>query len=169
MNPCLEVDQYPLSKTEDLLASLAGSQKFTTWMWYMLTRRYSLRTNLDSTRRWIHINGYTSIGGYHLVLSQHLPFFSGWWTAYYRAYHTLYGILMTYSLLEQMSRNIYGIWKRLQEHSIRLRMKKCSYFQKSVEFLGHLIDAKGLHTMSKKVETIQLAPTPKDQSNWGLS
>ena len=43
-------------------------------------------------------------------------------------------------------------------------MNKCSFLEKSVEYLGHCIDATGLHTTTKKVEAVQLAPTPKDQN-----
>ena len=29
LNPCLEIDQYPLPKQQDLFATLAGGQRFT--------------------------------------------------------------------------------------------------------------------------------------------
>lgn len=38
----------------------------------------------------------------------------------------------------------------------------CSFLQESVEYLGHCIDGKGLHTSAKKVGAIQLAPTPQN-------
>ncbi len=55
-------------------------------------------------------------------------------------------ILITGVDEEEHLRNLEEVLKRLQQHGIRLRMKKCSCFQNSVEFLGHCIDAKGLHT-----------------------
>lgn len=60
--------------------------------------------------------------------------------------------------------NLEEVLRRLQHHGIWLRMKKCSFLQKSVEYLGHCIDATSLHTTSKKVEAVQLAPTPCDQT-----
>ena len=45
---------------------------------------------------------------------------------------------------------------RLQCHGIRLKLGKCSFPQESVEYLGHHIDAEGLHTTSRKVEAVQL-------------
>ena len=50
--------------------------------------------------------------------------------------------------------NLEEVLRRLQFHGIRLKKKKCSFLQDSVEFLGHCIDAKGLHTTSEKVEAI---------------
>ena len=47
---------------------------------------------------------------------------------------------------------------------LRANKAKCTFFQDSVAFLGHKVDAKGLHTTSEKVEAIKLAPRPKDQS-----
>ncbi len=35
--------------------------------------------------------------------------------------------------------------------------------QDSVEFLGHTIDQKGLHTTFAKVDAVRMAPTPKNQ------
>ena len=43
---------------------------------------------------------------------------------------------------------------------IRVNAAKCVFLQNSVEYLGHVIDADGLHTSSKKVKAIQDAPTP---------
>ena len=40
------------------------------------------------------------------------------------------------------------------------KREKCSFYQESVEYLGHHVDASGVHTSPKKVQTIQDAPEP---------
>lgn len=40
-------------------------------------------------------------------------------------------------------------------------MNKCKFFKKEVEFLGHIIDNKGIHPTEDKVEAIKEAPSPK--------
>ena len=42
------------------------------------------------------------------------------------------------------------VLKRLLEHGVCLKKEKCQFLQDSVEYLGHRIDAQGVHTSEKK-------------------
>ena len=57
-----------------------------------------------------------------------------------------------------------GVLKCLQYHGIKLKLSKCKFFQKSVEYLGHKIDATGLHPTSEKIKAIVNAPQPRNVS-----
>ena len=48
--------------------------------------------------------------------------------------------------------------KRLQEHGVGLKKEKCQFLQDSVEYLGHRIDAQGVHTSEMKLKAIVEAP-----------
>ena len=54
------------------------------------------------------------------------------------------------------------VFRRLHEHGIRLKKDKCHFFQSYVEYLGHVIDARGVHTSEKKVQAIVEAPAPQN-------
>ena len=54
------------------------------------------------------------------------------------------------------------VLRRLQEKGIYLRHDKCHFIQPSVRYLGHYIDAKGIHTSAKKVKAIEDAPVPQN-------
>ena len=43
-----------------------------------------------------------------------------------------------------------------------MKREKCAFFQNSVEYLGHLVDAAGLHTLPSSVEAIVQAPKPEN-------
>ena len=73
-------------------------------------------------------------------------------------------ILITCANDQEHLRNMEELIKRLQYHGIHLKLSKCSFLQESVEYLCHCIDAEGLHATSRKVEAIQLVPTPKGQT-----
>ncbi|KAL3988098.1 5-hydroxytryptamine receptor 3 [Sarotherodon galilaeus] len=60
-----------------------------------------------------------------------------------------YNSLLEWPQLQQYSR---GPWKRC----------KCAFMQEKVEYLGHIVDAQGLHPVEKKVKAIMDAPTPKN-------
>ena len=52
------------------------------------------------------------------------------------------------------------VLQRLQKYNIRARREKCAFMSTSVEYLGHVVDAQGLHTTLGKVEAISQAPEP---------
>ena len=58
--------------------------------------------------------------------------------------------------------NLEEVLSRLQAHEVHLKREKCRFFQSSVEYLGHLISAEGVHTTKSKVVAIQEAPAPKN-------
>ena len=50
----------------------------------------------------------------------------------------------------------------LKSAGLRLKKEKCSFMTDSVTFLGHKIDAQGLHPIPDKIEGIKEAPSPKN-------
>ena len=59
-------------------------------------------------------------------------------------------------------RNLAEVLERLEKHGIRMKKSKCTFMQGSVEYLGHRVDAEGLHTTSDKLDAIVSAPEPKN-------
>jgi len=62
--------------------------------------------------------------------------------------------------------HLQEVLKRLQHYGVCLKQSKCHFFKESVEFLVHCIDANGLYTT--KIEAIQMAPRPTDQTQLRL-
>ena len=56
--------------------------------------------------------------------------------------------------------NLEVVLQRLQSRGIKVRLDKCRFMQQSVEYLGHRIDATGLHPTSDKIKAIVDAPEP---------
>ena len=53
--------------------------------------------------------------------------------------------------------------KRLQQAGLPLKKEKCEFLATyAIIYLGHKIDAKGLHPTNDKVDAISRAPTPKN-------
>ena len=63
---------------------------------------------------------------------------------------------------EEHVRTLEEVFKRLQSHGIRLKKSKCRFLESSVDYLGHIIDAEGLHTSPTKIEAITQAPRPRN-------
>ena len=48
----------------------------------------------------------------------------------------------------------------LRRAGVKLKRDKCVFMQKSIKYLGHVLDASGLHLNPDKVEAILKAPQP---------
>ena len=164
VNRSLEIDQYSLPKPEDLFASLTGGQKFSI---IDLTQAYLQMELEDDSKEFVTINTHMGLYRY-----SRLPFGVASAPAIFQ--RTMDTILQGLSHVqcyiddiivigtddEEHIRNLEEVLARLRSHGIRVKSSKCSFFQ---EYLGHKITSEGLHTTTKKVDTIQLAPIPKNQ------
>ena len=60
---------------------------------------------------------------------------------------------------EQHLHRLKEVFKRLKDAG---KQEKCAFFQQSVEYLGHMVDAEGLHPLPSKLEAIIKAPKPEN-------
>ena len=54
------------------------------------------------------------------------------------------------------------VFTRLEQWGVRVNLAKCSFAQTSVEYLGHRLDAEGVHPTSEKLKAIIGAQKPRD-------
>ena len=55
-----------------------------------------------------------------------------------------------------------AVLERLETEGLTLKRSKCTFMCKQVEYLGHVVSEKGVHTFPDKIRAIQEAPTPKN-------
>ena len=53
------------------------------------------------------------------------------------------------------------IFKRLKAAGLKLKLEKCCFFKKHIQYLGHLISAEGIEPLPEKLESIAKMPAPK--------
>ena len=63
---------------------------------------------------------------------------------------------------EQHLKRLNVVLQRLQNAGLRLKDSKCEFLVASVTYLGHQIDADGLHPVNEKIKAIQDAPEPRN-------
>ena len=64
------------------------------------------------------------------------------------------------STFEQTFEGLQLIFERFQGARLKLKVAKCKFFQKSVEFLGHIVSDKGISCDPKKLEAVVNWPKP---------
>ena len=66
---------------------------------------------------------------------------------------------------ENHEQDLEALLKILNENNLHLSLHKCSFFQKEISFLGHLINDKGLTPLPEKVSAIANFPLPNTLGN----
>ena len=64
----------------------------------------------------------------------------------------------------QHLQTLEAVLSKLQTVGLRVKQEKCIFLASSVEYLGHLIDAIGLHPLPAKVQAIREVPVPRNVS-----
>ena len=165
VNPVLDVNQYPLPRPNDLFATLAGGKHFST---LDLSHAYNqLQLDKDS-RKYLTINTHHGLYRY-----TRLPFGVGSAPALFQKFMDLIlqgleGVICYLDILvsgqteaEHLD-NLRKVFQRLQDHGVRIKRDKCTFLKPSVQYLGHRIDAQGLHATDDKIKALTEAPTPKN-------
>ena len=167
VNPVLQIDKYPIPKPEDLLTVLAGGQKFSK---LDLSQAYQQMLLHPDDRKYTTINT-------HLGLFQYtrLPFGIASVPAIFQHQmeKILQGIpniacylddvLITGKNNTEHVATLEKVFDRLYQWGLRLKRTKCEFLKESVQYLGYVVDAQGLHTAPDKIQAITDAPSPKTQ------
>ena len=64
--------------------------------------------------------------------------------------------------INDMLDQIELVFNRLKQYNLKIKPKKCQFFDTSVLFLGHILSAKGISANPEKVEKVQTWPVPKN-------
>ena len=168
INQALAVDQYPLPKPADLFASLTGGKVFTK---LDLSQAY-LQLQLDEeSSTYVTINTHQC-----LYRFKRLPFGVASAPAMFQklmdtVLQGLSGVMcyiddILISTSDKSSHlDVLGeVLTRLDKHGFRLKREKCQFLMSAVEYLGHQIDASGIHTMPDKIDAVVNAPPPQNVS-----
>ena len=166
VNPVSKLERYPI--VEDLFARLSGGKHFTK---LDLSHAYQqLPLDVDSMK-YVVVNTHKGLfrytrlpfgtasapGIFQRVIESILQGIEG-------AVVYLDDILITGSSEEAHLKTLDEVLSRLDRAGLRVRREKCAFMRPTVTYLGHKIDADGLHPVPDRVTAIQEAPSPKSVS-----
>ena len=63
---------------------------------------------------------------------------------------------------EEHLQHLEEIFERLQQAGLKLKLQKCSFFKKHIQYLGHLISDEGIQPLPEKLESIVKMPIPQN-------
>jgi len=168
VNSQLNITQYPIANPEKLFMSVAGGHTFSKLDGSNAYHQIELD---DSCKKFLVINTHKGLYRYN-VLPQGVASSPAIFQEF--ADKLLHGIPMSGSYIDDVLcsahsdqdhlRSLKTIFQRMREANYFLSKDKCQFLQPSVEFLGHVLSNRGIHTSPKKLEAIQAIQAPKDVS-----
>ena len=69
-------------------------------------------------------------------------------------------ILIASSTHEEHVRTLHAVFRTIQEHGLGIALKKCSFFQSAISFLGFEIDVNGASPPEDRVKALKSLPMP---------
>jgi hypothetical protein len=66
---------------------------------------------------------------------------------------------------EEHEHHLRLVLKVLREHQLYAKLSKCSFYQKHIHYLGHIMSEQGIAIDPEKIEAIRGWPTPRNVSN----
>ena len=166
VNPQLKVDQYPLSRIQDIFASLAGGQKFTK---IDLRQAYNQLEMSEDSKSYLTINTHKGLYSYNRLVFGIAASPSIWQRTMDQILKDipntsciLDDIIITGKSDEEHLKTLETVLQRLQDYNLRVNRDKCSFFQEEITYCGHKINANGLHKTQDKIKAVINAPVPEN-------
>ena len=163
-NRVCAVDKYPIPKVTDVFSKLAGGETFSK---IDLSQAYSQVPVNETSQKYLTVN--THKGLYQVT---RLPFgVSSAPGIFQRLMDCLVGdiagvvcylddILITGSDSASHASSLRKVLERLRKAGLKVKAEKCKLMLPSIVYLGHRLDAEGIHPTEEKVQALQKAPAP---------
>lgn len=166
LNPALEDVVYPLPVIDEILSCLAH------YSWFVkldLTGAY-LQLAVDEESQ--HLTAINTLNGLYKFLR--LPFGIKTAPSHFQSVidQILQGlegvvayfddILIAGKTPKECAERLRLVLTRLREFNVQVNYDKCNFFERKLEYLGHVISEDGVAPCVSKVEALLHAPPPKD-------
>ena len=165
LNQVTKANSYPLPLIDDILALLGKAKYFTSLdlksgYWQVLMEEVDKEKTAFACHPGLFEFNVMPFGLccapaiFQELMSIVLQGLGHFATAY------LDDILIYSETLEQHMSHLETVFERLRQHGLKLKLKKCSFLQLETQYLGFIINGRGISPDPKKVEAIRSLPTP---------
>ncbi|XP_058816916.1 uncharacterized protein K02A2.6-like [Topomyia yanbarensis] len=168
LNAALQPNQYPLPLPDDIFAKLTNCKVFSQ---IDLSDAF-LQVEVDEQyRKLLTINTHRGLYSYNRLP----PGVKIAPSAFQQLIDTmLAGLQFTCGYLDDVivggkteedhDRNLRAVLKRIQDFGFTIRVDKCTFRKQQVQYVGHIVDSRGLRPDPAKIEVISKLPPPTDVS-----
>ena len=163
VNQATNTDTYPLPRIEEVLATLSGGKLFSK---IDLASAYQQVLLDEDSKKYTAINTHKGLFVYNRLCFGVNSAVSIFQRIMENIMKDLNVVVYLDDLLvmgkddAQHLRNLDRVLQRLQENGLRVKKSKCEFGRTRIEYLGHVLDEKGVYRSKDKVRAIHEAPAP---------
>ena len=165
LNEITKKNSYPLPLIDDLLSILGEAKVFTSLdlksgYWQVSVAEEDREKTAFSCFRGAYEFcqmpfGLTSAPSvFMMLMSTVLSGLEGFAVAY------LDDVLIFSKSVEEHWDHVRTVFKRLEEHNLKLKLKKCQFMRKEINYLGFVVGQEGVQPDPEKVRAIRSMPPP---------
>ena len=168
LNAVTKKDAHPLPRVDDLLDALQGSCMFST----LDLRSGYWQVSVDPQDQ--HKTAFVTPSG--LWEFERMPFgVSNGCATFQRAIEIVLSgltyetclcyfddVIVPSSNLKQQCDRLTLVLERFRKHNLRVKATKCTFGANQVNYLGHVVSAKGVHTDPDKIKAVSLLAEPQN-------
>ncbi|XP_063690927.1 uncharacterized protein LOC134823403 isoform X1 [Bolinopsis microptera] len=166
LNKCISTRQYPLPTVEECLNAVQGGQTFSK---IDIKKAYNNLLIRNEDRVLTTLNTHKGLYQWN-----RLPDGINSASAIFQSCmdDTLWGVPMTCCRIDDILVsgrnesdhliNLNNVRSRLEQRGFKCKTEKTSFMQKEVVYLGHVVSAEGIKPVKSKVESMLMAPEPRN-------
>ncbi|XP_063837227.1 uncharacterized protein K02A2.6-like [Ostrinia nubilalis] len=169
VNPAIEVDTYPLPAAVESFVKLSGGRVFSkldlklAYLQLKVDEDTAKLLTLNTPLGLMKMNrlafGVNAAPGiFQRVMANALSGLEG-------VACLLDDVAVAGRTLTEHNERLVAVLKKLNDLGFHLNPKKCVFATNSIHFLGHMIDAEGLHPSPLKVKEIKEKPVPTNKES----
>ena len=166
VNPISTLDKYPIPKVDDLFSTLSGGKVFSK---IDLSQAYQQLPLAVESKPYVTINTHKGLFRYTRLpygISSAPGIFQNIMENVLKGIHKvivyLDNILISGADEPEHLQILGQVLIRLDNAGLRVKKEKCEFLVPSVTYLGHKIDANGLHPLPEKVKAVEDTPSPQN-------
>jgi len=170
LNAVTVKDKHPLPRIKDCLDALSGSTLFTTCDVSMSFYSLPLAPEDRPKTAFVTRRGQFQFRRSPMGISNSPAAFSRLMALALRGLTYLIALTFVDDVIivgrnfAEHLKNVETVLQRFKRAQLLLKPKKCSFFQKEVRFLGHVVSAEGIAVDPRKTAVIRQWPFPKNIS-----
>ncbi len=165
VNQAANTEVYPLPRMEEILSTLSGGKVFSK---IDLAQAYQQLLLDDDSKKYTTINTHKGLYVYNRLAFG----ISSAPSIFQRIMENLMKDLKVVVYLDDLLivgkdeqehlATLCKVLQRLQDSGLKVKECKCDWGQTRIEYLGHVIDGRGVYPTKDKVRAIQDAPAPSN-------